>query len=92
MPQKKKTNPRRVPMTAKDVAKAWNMGADFGITFCLKVFCFVLKDKHDASDADLMQLRDEFCDVLEAYNRKDISLKDLDAVLEDDFRLHVELR
>lgn len=87
----RRINPRRIPRTQADCDKAWGEGADFGITFCLKAFCYVLKAKHDATDADLMQLRDEFCDVLEAYNRKDINLKDIDEVLEDEFRLHVEL-
>ena len=88
---KKKTNPRRVPMTEADVRKAWNIGADFGITFCLKGFCYVLKAKHDAKDEELIQLRDEFEEVLQAYNRKDISTKDIDSVLAEEFNLHVRL-
>ena len=87
----RRVNPRRVPRTEADCIKAWNEGADFGITFCLKVFCYVLKDKHDANDADLLQLRDEFEDVLMAYNRKDINMRDIDSVLEDEFHLHVRL-
>lgn len=87
----KKINPRRIPRTQADCDKAWDEGADFGITFCLKAFCYVLKAKHDATDADLLQLRDEFTEVLEAYNRRDIKVRDIDSVLDEEFNLHVRL-
>ena len=88
----KKVNPRRIPRTEADVQKAWNDGAEFGMTFCIKAFVFVLKDKHDASDADLLQLKEEFEDVLCAYNRRDITDKDIDSVLDAEFNIQVEIR
>ena len=89
---KKKTNPRRRPVTEADLRKAWSAGADFGMAFCLKDFLYVLKAKHDATDADLMQLRDEFEEVVDAYKRGDIKEKDLDGVLADEFNLRVTLK
>ena len=88
----KKINPRRIPATQADVYKAWNKGADFGMNFCLKVFLFILKDKHDASDKDILQLNAEFGQVIDAYNRGDINPEDLDSVLIEDFNLTVRLK
>lgn len=84
-------NPRRIPRTQADCDKAWEKGADFGMTFCIKAFLFCLKDKHDANDADLLQLRDEFCEVVDAYRRGDIKPRDLDSVLEEEFKITIRM-
>ena len=88
----KKVNPNRRPMSEADVRKAWSQGADFGMNFCLKVFLFILKDKHEASDKDILQLDAEFGQVIDAYNRGDIKQEDLDSVLIEEFNLTVRLK
>ena len=90
--KQKRVNPRKIPMTEADVRKAWHDGADFGMTFCIKTFVYIPKDKHDATNEDLLQLKDEFEDVLDSYNRRDITDKDIDSVLDTDFDIHVLVR
>ena len=87
----KKINPRRKPVSEADRRKAWNEGADFGLTFCIKAFLFVLKDKHRIRDDEIMKLRDEFSEIVDAFSRGDISMEDIDDVLAEDFDMHVKL-
>ena len=87
----KKVNPKRRPMSEADVRKAWSMGADFGMTFCVKGFLYILKN-HGASDEDVHQLNGEFEDLLDSYNRGDITQEDIDSVLQEEFKLEVRFR
>lgn len=79
-------------MTEADVRKAWDKGADFGCDFCLTIFLLVLKDKHGASDADIMQLRDEFEEMVASYKQKYMSLADAKKALADDYNYTVTLK
>lgn len=86
-----KINPRRRPMSEADVRKAWSAGADFGMSLCIKAFLFILKDKHRIRNDEILKLKDEFEDIVDAINRRDITMDDIDAVLDTDFDLHVRL-
>lgn len=86
-----KVNPRRVPRTQADVDRAWSAGADFGAEFCLNTILMVLKDKHDAPDEDILQLRKEFMDMVESYNAGYISYADVKRTLYGDYNVYVHL-
>ena len=87
----KKINPRRVPVSEADVRKAWNEGADFGMTFCVRCMLYIVKN-HGAGDEDILQLQKEFEELLDSYVRGDITQEDLDSVLKEEFKLEVRFR
>ena len=68
------------------------MGAEFGCGLCLDTILLVLKDKHDAPDEDIMQLRDEFMAEIDSINQGYISYADVRRTLYGDYGLKVELR
>ena len=87
----KKTNPKKIPKTQADVDKAYTDGLDAGLEFGLNIVLYVLKDKHNAPDEDIMQLRDEFMYVISAINEKYLSYPDIKRALAVDYDLAVDL-
>ena len=87
----KKRNPRNVPATQADVERAWGDGADFGMEFCLNLILLVLKDKHNAPNEDILQLRDEFMDAVDSLNRGYMSYADVKRTLHGDYDFRVHL-
>ena len=59
--------------------------------FCLNHVLYVLKDKHNASDEDIMQLRDEFMNVVDSVGQKYLSYADIVQTLRSDYDLSVNL-
>lgn len=51
----KKVNPRRRPASEADVKKAMESGYVFGFQYTVTLAMYVLKEKHDAPDADIQQ-------------------------------------
>lgn len=93
MAQKRKSvNPQRVPRTQADVDRAFRYGLDFGCEFALNFVLLVLKDKHDAPDEDVYQLRDEFMELVQSYNMGYITYADVKRTLygDYDFKVHLE--
>ena len=90
----KRVNPRSRPRSQADCERAWSAGADFGAEFCLNLILLVLKDKHGACDDDILQLRDEFMQQIDSYNRGYISYPDIKRTLygEYDFTVHLSER
>ena len=84
-------NPRRVPMTLADVNRATARGQMYGVEFALNVVLYVLKDKHDAPDDDIMQLRDEFMYVIDSVANKYLSYADIVKTLKGDYDLSVQM-
>ena len=91
MAHKIKINPKSVPRTQADVDRARKEGMDFGLEFCLNLVLYVLKDKHDAPNEDIMQLRDEFMYVIDSVARKYLSYSDIVKALKSDYNLAVRL-
>ena len=87
----RKVNPNRIPRTQADVDRAYSDGMDFGCEFALNVVLYVLKDKHDAPDEDIMQFRDEFMYVIDSVAKKYLSYPDIQKALSDDYDLTVRL-
>lgn len=84
-------NPRTIPRTQADVDRAFKEGTDFGLEFCLNLVLYVLKDKHDAPDEDIMKLRDEFMYVIDSVAKKYLSYNDIVRALKSDYDLAVRL-
>ena len=86
-----KVNPKRIPCTKHDVDKARQQGAEFGMEFALNIILLVLKDKHDAPDEDILQLRDEFMEYIDSINRGYVSYPDIVKTVHGDYDFSVEL-
>lgn len=86
-----KVNPRRKPATQADVERAAKEGRDLGLEFALNLVLFVLKDKHDAPDEEILQLRDEFMYVVDSVAHKYLSYSDIVRTLKGDYDLAVHL-
>lgn len=87
----RKINPRTIPRTQADVDRAKKEGMDFGLEFCLNLVLYVLKDKHDAPNEDIMKLRDEFMYVIDSVAKKYLSYNDIVRALKSDYDLSVRL-
>ena len=86
-----KANARRIPRTQRDVDRARQHGAEFGMEFALNLVLLVLKDKHNAPDDDIMQLRDEFMEYIDSINRGYLSYEDVVKTVHGDYNFAVEL-
>ena len=91
MSQKSKVNPNKIPKTQADVDRAWNKGADFGCEFALNTILLVLKDKHNAPDEDILQLRDEIMSQVQSYNEGYMTYADVKRALYGDYDFTVHL-
>ena len=86
-----KVNPRRKPATQADVERAAKEGRDLGLEFALNLVLFVLKDKHDAPDDDILQLRDEFMYEIDSVANGYLTYTDIVRTLKGDYDLAVHL-
>lgn len=86
-----KKNPRNVPRTQADVEKAHQNGMLFGTEFALNIVLYVLKDKHEASDDDIMQLRDEFVYQIDSISKGYLKYTDVKRALQTEYDLTVKL-
>lgn len=86
-----KTNPRRKPATAADVNRARQNGMDFGVEFGINCILYILKDKHDAPDNDIEQLRDEFMYLMDSIAKKYVSYADITKTLSGEYDLSVHM-
>lgn len=86
-----KTNPKRVPRSQADVEKAHQNGMLFGTEFALNIVLYVLKDKHEASDEDIMRLRDEFVYQIDSISKGYLKYTDVKRALQTEYDLTVKL-
>lgn len=86
-----KLNPRNVPCSKADVDRAEKKGMDLGMEFALNIVLFVLKDKHDAPNDDILQLRDEFMYVIDSVSRGYLTYSDIKAALKSDYDMSIYL-
>lgn len=87
----KKQNPRNIPRTQADVEKAHQNGMLFGTEFALNIVLYVLKDKHEASDENIMQLRDEFVYQIDSISKGYLKYTDVKRALQTEYDLAVKL-
>lgn len=86
-----KVNPKKIPRTQADVDRAAEEGRNLGLEFALNLVLFVLKDKHDAPDEDILQLRDEFMYMVDSVANRYLSYADIVRTLKGDYDLAVHL-
>ena len=86
-----KTNPRRKPATAAEVHRARQNGMDFGVEFGINCILYILKDKHNAPDNDIKQLRDEFMYLMDSIAKKYVSYADIKKTLSVEYDLSVHM-
>lgn len=86
-----KTNPRQKPATAVEVNRARQNGMDFGVEFGINCILYILKDKHDAPDDDIKQLRDEFMYLMDSIAQKYVSYADITRTLSGEYDLSVHM-
>ena len=86
-----KANPRRKPATAVEVNRARQNGMDFGVEFGINCILYILKDKHDAPDDDIKQLRDEFMYLMDSIAKKYVSYSDITKTLSGEYDLSVHM-
>lgn len=87
----KKTNPRNIPRSQADVDKANEQGMLFGTEFAINVILYVLKDKHDAPDDDIMKLRDEFMYQIDSISKGYLKYVDVKKALQTEYDMSVKL-
>ena len=88
---KTKVNPRRIPATAEDVRRSRQSGMQFGVEFGINCVLFILKDKHDAPDDDVMQLKDEFMYLMDSIANGYVSYADIKTALKGEYDLTIEM-
>ena len=84
-----KTNPRRRPATQADVERARDDAVTETVRFCMTIFFTVLLDKFATSKQDLQRVWDEVNDLSDSVKKKYVSLKDLKAVLAEEYDIHL---
>ena len=87
----KKTNPRNIPRSQADVDKANKAGMLFGTEFALNIVLYVLKDKHNEPDDDIMKLRDEFMYQIDSISKGYLKYADVKKALQTDYDMTVKL-
>lgn len=87
----RKPNPKKIQRTQADVDRAAEAGRDLGLEFALNLVLFVLKDKHDAPDEDILQLRDEFMYEVDSVAAGYLTYSDIKRTLKGDYDLSVNL-
>lgn len=88
----KQKSPKSIPRTQQDCDRAEEKGRMIGIGWALNLFLFILRDKHDASDAEIDQFRDEFNEYLNLINKGEIKLRDVKGALKFEYDLEVKMQ
>lgn len=87
-----KTNPRRIPRTQADVDRAEEKGRPFGMEFMTNLTLWILLDKHDAPDEDVLQLRDEILYLCDSIEKGYVSYPDIRRGLLEEHDIKVEFQ
>lgn len=88
----KKLNPRKVPRTQADVEKAYRRGEVDGTRAAMTILLYVLKDKFNASDEDVMELSNAFRSTTESVAKGYVSEADLRRVVRDEYDWSFEIK
>lgn len=92
MGKPKKKSPHSIPRTQQDCDRAEQRGRMFGIDWALTLFLFVLRDRHNATDAEIDQFSAEFHEYLELINKGEIKLRDVKHALKFEYDLEVRMK
>lgn len=84
MRKKKKTNPRRLPVSQADLLKAKKEAVNQAITSAFAMVFMALRDKEDYSNEDLQRIWNNVNDIAECVTTGRIDVKDCLKTLEDE--------
>lgn len=87
-----KTNPRRIPRTQADVDRAYDKGLTDGTICGLTVMLYVLKDKFDAEDEQLLEFSKMFNRTIEAMNDGYVTEADLKTVVKEEYGTVIKVK
>ena len=86
---KKKTNPRRQPVTMADVERAKTKATEEALRRMIYLVLYILIDKHQAPAEDISQLADEVNYYADSIRQGYVTWKDIERVVRDEY--HVQL-
>lgn len=89
MPAKKKTNPRKVPVSLSDVEHARYEGRMQGSQLMLTAVVWILCEKHDAPAEDVKQLSHEIQYLLENIAAGNVSFPLVKRTLKEEYNWEV---
>lgn len=85
MSKKKKVNPRRQPVTKADLNKAKNKATTDAMRRIIYLMLYILIDKHNAPEEDILQLAEEFNYYADSVDRGYITWDDVEQVVVDEY-------
>lgn len=86
-----KKSPRSIPRTQQDVQRAHLKGRDEGIEFILNIVTWILVDRHEAPDGELLQFSREIAYLCDSIARGYVSYPDIVRALKAEHGWTVEL-
>ena len=89
---KKKVSAGRIPVSKADVIKAQCEGYNFGFQFAMTLSLYVLKEKHDAPDDDIIQFFHEVETEIEDIAHGFSNYKDVHDYVRDELNIEVKVR
>ena len=87
--KKKRTNPRKQPVTMADVERAKSTATDEALRRMIYLVLYILIDKHDAPREDIAQLADEVNYYADSITKGYITWKDIERVVRDEFSVRL---
>lgn len=87
--KKKRTNPRKQPVTMADVERAKSTATDEALRRMIYLVLFILIDKHDAPREDIAQLAEEVNYYADSITQGYITWKDIERVVRDEFSVRL---
>lgn len=85
----KKPNPRRRPVTKADIIRAKDETYKEAVRFVWAVCLYTLKDKHGATDEDILQFWDELNDVADSIEKGYLNIADIRHVLKREYNIEL---
>ena len=77
MPQKSKTNPRKIPKSAADVVKAFDNGVETGAKMMLDVMVYTIGCDMDMSDEWLDRFHERFMKNMDCHINGELTTRDM---------------
>lgn len=87
-----KINPRKIPRTQADVEKAYRRGEVDGTRAAMTILLYILKDKFNSSDEDIIELGNAFRSTTESIAKGYVSVADLRRVVKDEYDWSFEVK
>lgn len=89
MSKSKKTNPRRVPVSKADLARAKQDARDLAVDTAIALFLTVLRDKEGYGPKRIRRVWDEVQELSDSIVRGYVSIDDLKSALRDEAGINI---